>query len=103
MSEITIEHLSKSFGALKVLDNLNLKVKSGEFITFFGPNGCGKTTLLNILSGMESPTKGSILINGKPPAHSKIGFVFQDYNQSLFPWRTVSGNVEFALDRKSVV
>src|SRR3989338_1870943 len=102
MSEIAIEHLSKSFGALKVLDNLNLKVKSGEFITFFGPNGCGKTTLLNILSGMESPTKGSILINGKPPAHSKIGFVFQDYNQSLFPWRTVSGNVEFALEAQNM-
>lgn len=102
MSEILIEHLGKSFGALKVLDDINLKVKSGEFITFFGPNGCGKTTLLNILSGMETPTKGSITINGKPPAHSKIGFVFQDYNQSLFPWRTVSGNVEFALEAQNM-
>lgn len=98
---IKIKNLSKSFfipQKLDVLDNISLTVKRGEFVTIFGPNGCGKTTLLYTLAGIEKPTKGRILINNKRTEDSKVGFVFQNYNDTLFPWRTVLGNIEFALE-----
>jgi len=86
---IQTKNLSKVFGKLKVLDNINLKINEGEFITFIGPNGCGKTTLFNILIGIES-SDGSIKFNKKP----KFSMVFQNYRDSLLPWRTVYGNVK---------
>lgn len=106
---IEIENLSKEFSqsknkikTLKVLDNISLKIKDGEFIAFFGPNGCGKTTLLNILSGVDNPTSGQILINQKKPEKSKVGFVFQNYNESMLPWRTVEGNINLALEIQGI-
>jgi len=102
MAEIKIIDINKTFFDkeinLKVLDCINLKVKDKEFITFFGPNGCGKTTLLNIIAGIEDPIDGSVLIGGKTPKDSKIGFVFQNYNESMLPWRTVFGNVSLPLE-----
>lgn len=98
MATISIKQLTKVLSfkekKFKVLDNINLEIKEGEFVTVLGPNGCGKTTLLNIISGIEKPTKGVTKI--KPPA--RIGFVFQNYEESLFPWRTVKGNIGFALE-----
>ena len=74
MAIIEVENLSKEFSqpknkikTLKVLDNISFQVKEGEFITFFGPNGCGKTTMLNILSGVDKQTSGKVLINQKNP------------------------------------
>lgn len=105
MAIIEVENLSKEFSqpknqikTLKVLDNISFQVKDGEFIAFFGPNGCGKTTMLNILSGVDKQTSGKILINQKKPEKSKVGFVFQNYNESMLPWRTVAGNIELALE-----
>jgi len=106
---IEIENLSKEFSQpknkikiLKVLDNISLQIKDGEFIAFFGPNGCGKTTFLNILSGVDKQTSGKILINQKKPEKSKVGFVFQNYNESMLPWRTVEGNIELALEIQGI-
>ncbi len=106
---IEVENLSKKFSqpknkikTLNVLDNISFQVIEGEFVAFFGPNGCGKTTLLNILSGIEKSTSGKVLINQKNPKKSKIGFVFQNYNESMLPWRTVTGNIELSLEIQKI-
>lgn len=85
---IQIKNLSKSYGKLKVLDGIDLEISEGEFVVLFGPNGCGKTTLLNILAGLED-YKGSIVKNRE----LKCSFVFQNYYDSLFPWRNVYDNI----------
>ncbi len=100
---IEIKNLSKSFFTPQkthVLDKISLSVKEGEFVTIFGPNGCGKTTMLYILAGVEKPTGGSVLINKKEAEDSRVGFVFQNYNDILLPWRTVQGNIEFVLEAR---
>lgn len=109
MAIIEARNLSKVFLQPKeetkhfqVLDNISFTIKSGEFITLFGPNGCGKTTLLNIISGIENPSSGEVLINRKGPELVKIGFVFQNYNESMLPWRTAIGNIEFALEIQNI-
>jgi len=110
MSHIEIQKLSKEFvqprkkgiKKIEVLKGLNLKIKDNEFVTFFGPNGCGKSTFLYIISGIYEPTSGYISINKKPVENAKVGFVFQNYSESIYPWRTVSGNVEFGLEVQGI-
>lgn len=79
----------------EVLQNINLDLRSGDFVCVLGASGCGKTTLLRVLAGYQHPTEGSVLISGKP--HTKpdadVGVVFQRPN--LFPWLTIARNVEF--------
>ncbi|NLU07568.1 MAG: ABC transporter ATP-binding protein [Clostridiales bacterium] len=84
------------------LDNFNLKVKKGEFITVVGPGGCGKSTFLDILAGLSKPTSGKVYIDGEPitgPALDR-GIILQGY--ALFPWRTVEKNIEFGLEIKKI-
>lgn len=78
-----------------VLDNFNFEVRENEFLVLFGPGQCGKSTLLNIMAGLEPPTDGKVLFNGKPVTgpDPKLGVVYQRI--ALFPWLTVMGNVEF--------
>jgi ABC-type Fe3+/spermidine/putrescine transport system ATPase subunit len=105
---IKINSLSKSFGSKKILENLNLEVKKDEILSLLGPNGCGKTTLLNILSGLVNQDAGEIyiddvLVSGKvgfkkvnlKPSERKIGYVFQTV--SLFPHMQVKDNVAYGL------
>lgn len=106
---IEVENLSKAFSqpkneikSLKVLEDISFKVNEGEFVALFGPNGCGKTTLLNIIAGIEKENSGNVVINGKNPNLSKFGFVFQNYNESMLPWRTVIGNIELALEIQKI-
>lgn len=98
---ISINKISKNFQSkdneFQVINSVSLDIKEGEFITFIGPNGSGKTTLFNIIAGLENKTSGQININGKNPKETKIGFVFQNYNESLFPWLTVYENIRFPL------
>ncbi len=102
MSYILFKNLSKSFlhnsEKLQVLKNLNLEVRRGEFLVIFGPNGCGKTTLLNIIAGLEKQDEGKLTIEGKSLENKKVGFVFQNYNESLLPWRSVKDNVALSLE-----
>jgi spermidine/putrescine transport system ATP-binding protein len=97
---IEIRQLDKVFHDQKILDNITLDVKAGEFLTLLGPSGCGKTTMLRLLSGFEEPTAGKIFINGKdvtgiPPNERHVNTVFQNY--ALFPHMTVFENVAFGL------
>ncbi|MBU2561627.1 MAG: ABC transporter ATP-binding protein [Nanoarchaeota archaeon] len=96
------EQANKQLRNLRVLDNISLKAKKGEFIAVFGPNGCGKTTLLNIIAGIEKSSSGSVRIDGKCPALAKVGFVFQNYNESMLPWRTALGNIELAMEGQKI-
>lgn len=98
---IQISNVSKKFcsGGREVvaLSDINLDIKSGEFICLLGPSGCGKSTLLNAVAGFASPTEGSILVDGKLMPHPgpDRGMVFQEY--ALFPWMTVEQNIAFGL------
>lgn len=85
---LKIEKLSKSYGTLKVLDEIDVEVKKGERVALLGPSGCGKTTILKIVAGLTRPDGGNILLEVL-----KIGFVFQE--DRLIPWKTVCGNLEF--------
>ncbi|MEO1702417.1 MAG: ABC transporter ATP-binding protein [Pseudomonadota bacterium] len=85
-------------GGLLALDNINLEINEGEFVSLVGPSGCGKTTLLWSMSGLDELTKGSIELDGKPinGPHPQIGMMFQE--ATLLPWRTVQKNIEFPFE-----
>ncbi|SDE67583.1 ABC transporter ATP-binding protein [Ruegeria marina] len=102
MTVIEIKNVSKNFGegthATQVLKDINLSIREGEFLVLLGFSGTGKTTLINLMAGLEKPTKGSVTFKGKPiegPGRER-GVIFQNY--SLMPWLTVSGNVQLAVD-----
>ncbi len=99
MAFLSFNGLRKSFPHSgqenRVLDGVTLDVREGEFVTLFGPNGCGKSTLLYILAGLQEADAGSAQIAGKKPGEAKAGFVFQNFHESLFPYKTILENVEF--------
>lgn len=102
---IDLQHVSKHYGTVKVLDDISLSVYSGEFLTLLGPSGCGKTTLLRMISGFEHPSSGNILFNGQcintlPPQKRDVHTVFQSY--ALFPHLSVGENVAFSLTCKQI-
>lgn len=103
---LEIKNLEKAYfnnqQTVRVFDNFNLSVNDGEFITIFGPNGCGKTTLLNIIAGTLKLDSGEINFNDRPINSLRIGFVFQDYRNSLFPWLKIKDNISFPLKLKNV-
>jgi NitT/TauT family transport system ATP-binding protein len=96
---LVVESLGKSYGDHKVLGDINVTVRSGEFMCIVGPSGAGKTTLLQCLSGLTNPTSGTVSLRGRvvtePPAEMAI--VFQDYSRSLMPWLSVLDNVMLPL------
>jgi ABC-type nitrate/sulfonate/bicarbonate transport system ATPase subunit len=106
MSILNISQLSKTFttgnAATVALQATDLTVAENDFITILGPSGCGKSTLLRMVAGLDTPTSGSILLDGKPVAGpgSDRGMVFQSY--TLFPWLTVLENVCFGLREKAM-
>lgn len=102
---INIQNLHKTFRAkdgtsVHALENINLDVKQGEFISLIGPSGCGKSTLLRIIADLLQPSSGALTVNGKPAAQARkdrdYGFVFQ--SATLYDWRTVLKNVELPLE-----
>ncbi len=96
--ELIGQGIGHAFGALQVLDGIDLRVRTGEIVALVGPSGCGKSTLLGILGGLIAPTRGVVAVEGAPPAGSlnPLTFVFQDF--ALLPWRTVAGNVALPLE-----
>jgi NitT/TauT family transport system ATP-binding protein len=99
VTQVTVKHLWKEFGKQVVLENVNLHIADHEFVTIVGASGCGKTTFLRMLLGIESPSRGSFLIDGEPLADEPgpdRGIVFQRY--SLFPHLTVIKNLMLGLE-----
>lgn len=98
---IEISHLSKTFrsdtGEQPILENFDLKIGTGEVVTIFGPNGCGKSTLLNILAGLIEPNQGSVVRFADRTDDFAVGYVFQNYADTLLPWLNVRDNVAFPL------
>ncbi len=102
---VRIEGISKRFGNAVALDNLQLDIAQGEFVTFLGPSGCGKSTTLRILGGFERPDTGRVILDGEdvtglPPEKRHVNMVFQDY--ALFPHMTVAQNISFGLELKGM-
>jgi spermidine/putrescine transport system ATP-binding protein len=102
---IELKNLTKVYDGKTVVDNLNLYINRGEFITFLGPSGCGKTTTLRMIAGFEEPTSGTITLNGKditnlPPYKRPFNMVFQRY--ALFPHLDVYDNIAFGLKIKKI-
>jgi spermidine/putrescine ABC transporter ATP-binding subunit len=100
MSELEVKNLCKSYGRVRILNDVSFTVNDGKFLSLLGPSGCGKTTILKIITGLEQPDGGAVIINGKdisklPTEKRNIGMVFQNY--ALFPNMTVSGNVAYGL------
>ena len=102
---IGVEHVSKFFGDKAVLNDVNLSVRKGEFVTILGPSGCGKTTLLRLIAGFQTASEGVITIAGKditqtPPHKRPVNTVFQKY--ALFPHLNVFNNIAFGLKLKKL-
>ncbi|MGZ2260237.1 ABC transporter ATP-binding protein [Roseobacter sp. A03A-229] len=102
---VRIDGISKRFGETVALEQLDLDIAQGEFVTFLGPSGCGKSTTLRILGGFERPDTGQIILDGEdvtgqPPEKRHVNMVFQDY--ALFPHMTVAQNISFGLELKGM-
>lgn len=97
MSKIEIRNLTKSYGGRCVLDNISLSVNANETIAILGQSGCGKTTLLKLIAGLENPDSGQIFIDGVDVTNTsgKVGYMSQD--SLLFPYKTALGNVTLPL------
>lgn len=103
---LKLENVSKIYqhknGELVAIDNINLEVKEGEFVSIIGPSGCGKSTILSIIAGLEQKTKGDIFIAGEKveDGSSKVGYMLQ--RDCLLEWRTIFDNVIFGLEIKKI-
>lgn len=100
MAYLTLSNISKQFGDAYAVQDFNLDVEKGEFVSFLGPSGCGKTTTLRMVAGFEAPTSGKITLDNadityKAPNQRNVGMVFQSY--ALFPNMTVAQNIGFGL------
>jgi multiple sugar transport system ATP-binding protein len=103
VARIDFKGITKSFGDTSVLTELNISIADGEFFSFVGPSGCGKSTILNLIAGIEPPTRGALYFDGKPvhdlaPGRRDVAMVFQNY--ALYPHYTVAENLAFPLTIK---
>jgi NitT/TauT family transport system ATP-binding protein len=94
---ITIRGLSKSFNQSVIYDRFDLDLPQGEFISIFGPNGCGKSTLINMISGLLPVDAGQVLFDGQTIQETRLSYVFQNYRDALFPWLRAIDNIHYPL------
>lgn len=98
-THVTIRGLDKSFNGAVLYENFNLDIPKGKIVSIFGPNGCGKSTLINMISGLMPIDSGEVLFDGKTLDKTTIGYVFQNYRDALFPWMSSWDNIAYPLKR----
>ena len=96
-AHVTIRGLSKRFSNVIIYDKFDFDIPRGKLISVFGPNGCGKSTLINMIAGLIPLDEGEILFDGKKLSEIKFGYVFQNYREALFPWLRAIDNIEYPL------
>ena len=94
---ITVRGLKKAFGDVVVYDGFDIDLPEGQLISIFGPNGCGKSTLINLISGLMPIDAGEVLYDGRTIKETKISYVFQNYREALFPWLRAIDNIHYPL------
>ena len=99
---VTIRGMSKRFDTTVIYDNFDLDIPRGELISVFGPNGCGKSTLINMIAGLIPFDAGEILFDGMRLDEIKFGYVFQNYREALFPWMSAFDNIAYPLKMMKV-
>ena len=96
-AHVTIRGLTKHFPDAVLYDRFDLDIPRGKLVSIFGPNGCGKSTLINMITGLIPTDAGEILFDGKPLRDIKFGYVFQNYREALFPWLRAIDNIQYPL------
>ncbi|MBV8623498.1 MAG: ABC transporter ATP-binding protein [Herbaspirillum sp.] len=96
-THITIRGLTKYFAGWPLYENFDLDIPKQQIVSVFGPNGCGKSTLINMIAGLIPIDAGQILFDGKSLAQTKIGYVFQNYRDAMFPWLRTIDNIAYPL------
>ena len=96
-THITIRGLTKYFAGWPLYENFDLDIPKHKIVSVFGPNGCGKSTLINMIAGLIPIDSGQILFDGKSLAETKIGYVFQNYREAMFPWMRTIDNIAYPL------
>lgn len=96
-THITIRGLTKYYAGWPLYEHFDLDLPKGKIISIFGPNGCGKSTLINMIAGLTPYDSGEILFDGKQRSETKIGYVFQNYREALFPWMRTIDNIAYPL------
>ncbi|KRQ14933.1 MULTISPECIES: ABC transporter ATP-binding protein [Bradyrhizobium] len=94
---VTIRGLCKGYTDAVIYDNFDFDIPRGKLISVFGPNGCGKSTLINMIAGLVPMDAGEVLFDGRPVSKVKFGYVFQNYREALFPWLRAFDNIAYPL------
>ena len=94
---VTIRGLCKRFSDATIYDNFDFDIPRGKLMSVFGPNGCGKSTLINMIAGLFPVDAGEILFDGQPLSKIKFGYVFQNYREAMFPWLRAFDNIAYPL------
>ena len=101
-THVTVRGLCKSFAGAPLYTHFNLDLPRGQIVSIFGPNGCGKSTLMNMIAGLVPVDAGEILFDGKSLKDTQIGYVFQNYRDALFPWLSARDNIAYPLKRQGM-
>jgi NitT/TauT family transport system ATP-binding protein len=96
-THITVRGLGKTFAGVTVYEGFDLDIPKGKITSVFGPNGCGKSTLINMISGILPCDRGQILFEGKEAQDTRMGYVFQNYREAVFPWMRAIDNIRYPL------
>jgi NitT/TauT family transport system ATP-binding protein len=94
---VTVRGLSKKFQGTTIYDDFSIDLPMGKFISVFGPNGCGKSTFINMISGLMPMDAGEVLYDGQTIRDTRISYVFQNYREALFPWMRAIDNIHYPL------